>query len=115
METKGELNFPTTFFGVGPCFHSFGIFKLWDRVVIERQLMSSPSDSCSSWGFKYQHYEGKGHTNWQTWIMVVTWTLSGSANGIGLSKGGQAVQVERVAAVHKVPKNGVMANVNGWY
>jgi hypothetical protein len=28
METKGELNFPTTFFGVGPCFHSFGIFKL---------------------------------------------------------------------------------------
>lgn len=31
-----------------------------------------------------------------------------------LSKGGQAAQVERVMAVCKAPKNGVVADVEGW-
>jgi len=39
--------------------------------------------------------------------------LGGSANGIRASEGGQAVQMERVVAACKVPKDGVVADVDG--
>ena len=47
--------------------------------------------------------------------MDVIWTLGGSANGIRASKGGQAIQMERVAATCKAPEDGVVANINGQY
>ena len=46
--------------------------------------------------------------------MYVIRTLSDPANGIRASKGGQTVQVERVAAVRKPPKNREV-RVNGGY
>jgi len=45
--------------------------------------------------------------------MDVTWTVGDPANSIGLPKGGEAVQVERVVAACKVPKNGMVADVDG--
>ena len=47
--------------------------------------------------------------------MDVIWTLGGSVNGVRASKGGKTVQMERVAAVCKAPKDGVVADVNGWH
>jgi len=58
-------------------------------------------------------YAGKECAVGQTWIMDVTWTVGDPANSIGLPKGGEAVQVERVVAACKVPKNGMVADVDG--
>jgi len=52
-----------------------------------------------------------GHT-WMR-VMDVIRALGGSANGIRASEGGQAVQMERVVAVRKAPKDRVVADVNG--
>ena len=48
-------------------------------------------------------------------VMDIIWTLGGSANGIRASEGGEAVQMERVAAMCKPPKNGAVAHINGGY
>ena len=41
----------------------------------------------------------------KTWVMDVIRTQRGPANGIRASKWGQTIQVERMAAVCKSPKN----------
>jgi hypothetical protein len=50
----------------------------------------------------------------RTWmrVMDIIWTLGGSVNGVRASKGGEAVQMERVATVRKAPKDGMMADVD---
>ena len=46
-------------------------------------------------------------------VVDIIWTLGGAANGVRASKGGQAVQMERVTAACKAPKDRVVANING--
>jgi len=47
--------------------------------------------------------------------MDVIWTLGGPTNSIRASKGGQAIQMERVAAMCKPPKNRAVAPIKGGY
>ena len=50
----------------------------------------------------------------RTWIMDVIWTLGDPINCIRVSKGCQTIQMERVAAVCKPPKNReVFHRING--
>jgi len=47
--------------------------------------------------------------------MDVIRTLGGPVNGIRTSKWGQAIQMERVAAMCKPPNNRAVAHINGGY
>jgi hypothetical protein len=49
----------------------------------------------------------------RTWVMDIIWMLGHPTNSIRASKGGQTIQMERVAAVCKLPKNREVSRING--
>ena len=51
----------------------------------------------------------------RTWVMDIIRTLGGPVYGMRPSKGGQAIQMERVAAMCKPPKDRAVAHINGGY